>query len=314
MLATTLLLLPHLSAGVCDGNPHGWDRVRRCDQFDAACPELFAACGKCEGIGGIPKSDKPDDFRAPPCEPAEDPATPPAPPTWPVQFTNARFFETQIFVKHDPLCIAQIPAMTSNGTHCYKEQQGTFRYDASATRSLRIDYLKSRSGINGVNMTEYFYHEGTNVHPDITSFGILAAPFAPLGGICPCINVSTGIVSPTWTTGALYIGRERMGVEYLWTNGSLVDHFVKGPHHVWTDVQTGNIVRLWQPFNGLEIFDPAAYEDSVDTAALALPKTCQMLDSHCIQAFPDASEVERVFGALAAQLTLAAQQTTTITK
>ena len=37
----------------------------------------------------------------------------------------------------------------------------------------------------------------------------------------------------------------------------LVDHFVKGPHHVWTDVESRNIVRLWQPYNGLEIFDPA---------------------------------------------------------
>ena len=32
-----------------DGNPHGWDRTRRCDQQDYDPP-----CGPCEGVGGIP--------------------------------------------------------------------------------------------------------------------------------------------------------------------------------------------------------------------------------------------------------------------
>ena len=54
-----------------------------------------------------------------------------------------------------------------------------------------------------------------------------------------------------------------MDIEYLWTNGTLVDHFVKGPHHVWTDVASGTIVRLWQPFNGLEIFDPEVFDKVV---------------------------------------------------
>lgn len=308
MLTAAVLFLP-LSSAVCDGNPHNWGRVRRCDQFDSSCADAsWQSPRKCEGIGGIPHSDDPDDFRAPHCEPADDPAQAPAPPVWPEQFTNTGFYETQIFVKHDPLCIAQIPAMVSNGTHCYKEQEGTFHYDAASTKSLRIDYLKSRSGIKGVNMTEFFYHESTNVHPDITKYGIDShVPLSPLGGICPCINVSTGIVAPAWTTGALYVGRERMDIEYLWTNGTLVDHFVKGPHHVWTDVASGTIVRLWQPFNGLEIFDPAQYSNTVEASALQLPKTCDMLDKHCIQAFPDTSEVERVFGAIAEQI-MAAQK------
>ena len=30
----------------------------------------------------------------------------------------------QIFVKHDPICLVQIPAAVSNGTHCYKPQEG----------------------------------------------------------------------------------------------------------------------------------------------------------------------------------------------
>ena len=32
-----------------DGNPHGWDRKRRCDHTAYEPP-----CGACEGYGGIP--------------------------------------------------------------------------------------------------------------------------------------------------------------------------------------------------------------------------------------------------------------------
>ena len=47
----------------------------------------------------------------------------------------------QIFVKHDPFCIAQIPSMVSNGSHCYKPQEGTFNMDSDLGK-LRIDYFE----------------------------------------------------------------------------------------------------------------------------------------------------------------------------
>ena len=47
---------------VCDGNPHGWKRQRRCDEFDPACPMLFQNCTTCEGIGGIVWGDKLNEF------------------------------------------------------------------------------------------------------------------------------------------------------------------------------------------------------------------------------------------------------------
>ena len=37
-------------------------------------------------------------------------------PVLPVNFINTGFHEVQIFVKHDPFCIAQIPSMVSNGS------------------------------------------------------------------------------------------------------------------------------------------------------------------------------------------------------
>ena len=69
----------------------------------------------------------------------------PVPPIWPSSFVNTGFYEQQIFVKRDPFCFAQIPSMVSNGTHCFKNQQGVFNYDATKA-SLRIDYIKSYRG------------------------------------------------------------------------------------------------------------------------------------------------------------------------
>lgn len=295
--AATFALLATSASATCDGNPHAWDRTRRCDQVDDACPDAdwASACGQCEGIGGIAASDDNDDIIVPACKAVRSPLLTPSPPVFPRRYTNDRFWEVQIFVKHDPLCLAQIPAMVSNGTHCYKPQQGTFNYDADAA-ALRIDYLESETPIDGVNMTEYFYHESTKVHPDITRWGINL----PRGGMCPCIDLSAGIVSYDWAADAEYVGREELEVEFMWETMTL-DHFVKGPHHVWKDPATSQIVRMWQPFNGLEVFDPTRYNTTVDeawsNATFAMPDHCANFESHgCIQAFPD--DLEEAFASI----------------
>ena len=33
-----------------------------------------------------------------------------------------------------------------------------------------------------------------------------------------------------------------------------MDHWAFGPHHLWSDPATGNIIRMWQPFNGLQVY------------------------------------------------------------
>ena len=249
---------------VCDGNPHKWGRIRRCDQYDPQCPEFSVNCTTCEGIGGIPHSDKPSDFIPVKCKSVYTAAQlkkegkpAPTPPSFPEQFVNNGFFEVQIFVKRDPLCLAQIPSMVSNGTHCYKPQEGVFNYDANQS-ALRIDYLKSRTPIPFTNMTEHFHHIDNCVYPEITRYGGL--PKIP---VCPCINVGIGPVSANWASDAQYVGRELLSVEFLTSgkDGDMmeVDHWVKGPHHVWEDVKTKQTARLWQPFNGLEVFDPTKY-------------------------------------------------------
>ena len=269
---------------ICDGNPHKWGRMRRCDMFDEACPSMFRNCTTCEGIGGIATSDKPDAFTPVPCksvgtatEMKAKGIVPPVP-MFPKKFVNRGFHEVQIFVKHDPLCLVQIPASVSNGTHCYKPQEGAFNYDIENV-ALRIDYLRSKTPLPGTNMTEIFHHIDTFVHPEITKYGIDPVP------TCLCINVGVGPVSHDWAADAQYVGRELLGVEFLDNTIKaplLVDHFVKGPHHVWTDVESRNIVRLWQPYNGLEIFDPAKWEFNVTEDLRKLDLTCKIGAKACI--------------------------------
>ena len=71
-------------------------------------------------------------------------------------------------------------------------------------------------------MTEHFYHlsDGT-VHPEITKYGIVPTP------VCPCIRLGIGPVSWKWASDAKFVGREELGIEFMWKK-VIVDHFVKG--------------------------------------------------------------------------------------
>ena len=64
-------------------------------------------------------------------------------------------------------------------------------------------------------------------------------------------------IQPQWIDNLQYIGREIIGVEYLKEDGSLtdveLDHWAYGPHHLWSYPESGQILRMWQPFNGKEL-------------------------------------------------------------
>merc|ERR1719265_564483 len=71
-----------------------------------------------------------------------------------------------------------------------------------------------------------------------------------------------------WVDNLFYVSTEKVDVEYG-VGVMELDHWAFGPHHAWTDPSTGVIVRMWQPFNGLQIFEPgnwktgSAYDDAV---------------------------------------------------
>ncbi|KAK3279201.1 hypothetical protein CYMTET_12903 [Cymbomonas tetramitiformis] len=60
-------------------------------------------------------------------------------------------------------------------------------------------------------------------------------------------------VQYNWTQQMFYIGREKIGIEYV-NEVRVLDHWAWGPHHAWSEPSNGTLVRLWQPFNGLQIF------------------------------------------------------------
>lgn len=96
-----LALLPAVAHAVCDGNPHAWGRLRRCDQYSAACPGASWAsnCSVCEGIGGIASGDTntPATFTPTYCRPVgtaaqmKDQGVTPVWPRFPDTFVNTGF-------------------------------------------------------------------------------------------------------------------------------------------------------------------------------------------------------------------------------
>merc|ERR1712224_542954 len=54
------------------------------------------------------------------------------------------------------------------------------------------------------------------------------------------------------TDNLSFVGREKIKVEY--DQGThVLDHWAFGPHHVWSYPENGQILRMWQPFNGLQV-------------------------------------------------------------
>ena len=43
-----------------------------------------------------------------------------------------------------------------------------------------------------------------------------------------------------------------------------MNHWAFGPHHLWSEPDTGNIIRMWQPFNGLNVYPSGVPPSSVD--------------------------------------------------
>ena len=33
-----------------------------------------------------------------------------------------------------------------------------------------------------------------------------------------------------------------------------MDHWAFGPHHLWSEPANGAMIRMWQPFNGLQVY------------------------------------------------------------
>jgi hypothetical protein len=78
-----------------------------------------------------------------------------------------------------------------------------------------------------------------------------------------------------WTDNLRFIAREELAIEYIWQT-KIVDHWAFGPHHVWTYPESGQILRMWQPFNGLEVFPAGMNPSTIDPKQFSEspPKVC----------------------------------------
>mmetsp|Transcript_12536 Transcript_12536/g.28280 ORF Transcript_12536/g.28280 Transcript_12536/m.28280 type:complete len:542 (+) Transcript_12536:78-1703(+) len=266
--------------GPDDGNPHGWDRKRRCDQ------DQMPRCGLCEGIGGRAFTDKNEDIDLTPCRPVAKPedlnASTVAPPLYPKKFTVRRkdgrqggYSDTLIGWKTDPFCFGFFPQNDSIPELCYRSEDAYVKYYDIEKEATRTDYTLQPQGVVGIlgNITSSILHVNETMWvQNHLWLGI---------DQCICTNPSGNhCTSPPcksyvwhWDTfkGAQHLGREQIGVEWIQDHGvgnssklMELDHFILWAHHVWTDPVSKRIVRAWKPFNGLQLYDPEAWLDDVE--------------------------------------------------
>jgi len=263
VISSALLLTSglHQAAAQADGNPHGWDRTRRCDQQDYDPP-----CGPCEGIGGIPTGSENDQITLTSCTVLGGPEDypDPHPIVWGTQWTLPLAYEILIGQKNDPFCFKTFPGADSKGDLCYRKQTGSKVYDMLDNRAFRED-LELETPVG--NMTSTVLHQGKN-------FWVVNKLPWYVGGIhqCICTDIKENgageqvyyPVQYNWVEKMVFIGREIIGVEYLNIEREL-DHWAFGPHHLWSEPETGNILRMWQPFNGLQVYPGGVPQGSVDS-------------------------------------------------
>jgi hypothetical protein len=255
-----------LAASQADGNPHNWDRIRRCDHTDYNPP-----CGACEGVGGYVDSDTADAYTAATCELVQiyDAASR-ARPVWGPDITEFKSHEILIGKKTDPACFQAFPSNDSTADNCYKPQECEIYSDMNNYKALilKANQAGNAWGIAG-NVTSTIYHQGENMWIVNVIVGLVNQ--------CVCTNPREGgdqskpavnAVQYNWVDNLVYVATEKIGVEYG-VGEMTLDHWAFGPHHAWTDPSNGLIVRMWQPFNGLQIFEPgnwqtgSAYDDAV---------------------------------------------------
>jgi len=241
-----------LISGQTDGNPHKWDRTRRCDTIGYDPP-----CGVCEGVGGVAWGDDPNDYSPTRCTkvagPSDiDPSTLKRP-DWAVEWYAPEYYGILIGPKNDPFCFQVFPSNSSIGNLCYQPQQGPQAYDMTKSFALRYD-LQVATIVGNIS--------SKIIHQDINFWIVNKYPWY-LGGFSQCICTTAkegGSGAPVyplmynWTDNLSFIGREKIDVEYIWQKDVLLDHWGYGPHHIWSEPDTGKLIRMWQPFNGLQVF------------------------------------------------------------
>jgi hypothetical protein len=169
--------------------------------------------------------------------------------------------------KTDPFCFNSFPSNDSVGKLCYRPDSGMQTYNSE---TLRYD-LNVASSIG--NITSTVIHHAKNL------WIINKLPWYAAGVhqcICTTVHQGSDPSTPTmypvtynWTEQLFFIGVEKIGIEYIEPHQiEELYHWAFGPHHVWS-TGTGEIRRMWQPFNGLQVFPHGTSNHSVDPSLLS---------------------------------------------
>jgi len=288
MVRTTVLVaacMVSCANAIKDGNPYNWDRIRRCDDdygvaMDSRNEYDTAPCGLCEGIGGEVWGDDLDSFIPTTCTPvatAEEVA-PIGPAEWPGLFT-CDLEEIMVNECDDNGANCNFPGPTSVQPHEYVRQSGTWNMDFEVNKRLLFEYdyvvdatQPPMAGSVGDGATDIYHYDGRPIADLAKDMFIIVKDAIPfVGDLCICVTPGIGpvtndhmrpnpsdIISINSTYPVQFLGREILGVEYTGPNNEatemLVEHWIKGPHHIWVDVESQEIVRGWQPWNALQIF------------------------------------------------------------
>lgn len=249
--------------------------MRRCDNEGYDPP-----CGMCEGVGGKAWSDKNSDITITKCIPLARPDEVPeadqkAYPKLPLKFSQHGHHEVMITDKTNPTCVGGFPGPDSTKHHCYQKQEGSFIYDWENYR-LKMSLDVQTNPIH--NQTSNITHVKENMWI-INDLGVTQQCICTNPGEAFGIDIyplNYDFMNPA-RANVRFIGRESLFVEYV-EKMMTVDHWAQGPHHIWKDVSTGRIVRMWQPWNGLEVWHPDHWDFSDNSAEFDIfgnpPKKC----------------------------------------
>merc|ERR1711988_1354503 len=204
-----------------------------------------------------------------------------APPLYPKTFTVKRkdgaqggYSDTLIGWKTDPFCFGFFPQNDSIKPLCYRSEDSLIKYYDITKEATRIDYTIHNGGVFGIfpNITSTILMVQDQMwiqnHLWVVDQCICANPSGNHCETPPCKSYVH-----RWDTfeTAQHLGREKIGVEWIQNHGTgksgkmmELDHFILWSHHVWTDPVSRRLVRAWKPFNGLQVYDPEAWVESID--------------------------------------------------
>ncbi len=280
------------ASGVKDGNPYKWDRERRCDDDYGANPDPrnpydTTPCQLCEGIGGEVWGDELDKFVPTKCRPilsAAEGAVPVASAYWEGSFT-CDLEEIMINECDENGENCNFPGPTSVMAHEYARQAGLWNFDFTNGRRLLFEYNYVQEATvppmvnpGRTSPTDIYHYNGRAPGFEDVPKDMFIHVIGALGPVdlCICVDPTIGpitndhmlpnprdITSINTTYPVIYLGKELLAVEYTAPGEvaveMVVDHWIKGPHHIWVNAQEGDasygqIVRGWQPWNALQIF------------------------------------------------------------